>query len=109
MYQKQIDRQCKIKLTEANAAWAASQNADGAATVAALLTEIDPSSSCYKDVKVLSDKVGARMKEINNQEWNYVLKEQAQESERIKAIRDIGVAYGNGQPKTVNYNVRGWY
>jgi hypothetical protein len=31
------------------------------------------------------------------------------EASRIKAARDIGVAYGNGQPKSIVYNVRGWW
>lgn len=30
--------------------------------------------------------------------------------EKIKAYRDIGVAYGNNQPKTITtYNIRGWW
>ncbi len=109
MYQKQIDRECKIRMTEANTAWSANQTAEGAAAAAAILNTVDPNSACYKDAKVLTDKIDARMKEINNREWNYVLKEQSLEGDRIKAARDIGVAYGNGQPKTVTYSVRGWY
>ena len=54
-------------------------------------------------------KVAARVKEIDSREWKYILKEQAQESERIQAIRDIGVAYGKGQPKSVTYNLSGLY
>jgi hypothetical protein len=49
-----------------------------------------------------------RFKEIDTREWNYKLKEQDQKSELIRAYRDIGIAYGNGQSKSVTYNIRGW-
>lgn len=109
IYKKQIDKDCKVKLAEANNFWGASQTYDGAVQAAELLSTIDPSAACFGEVKVLSNKIAARVKELDGREWKYILKEQAQESERIKAIRDIGVAYGNGQPKTVNYNVVGWW
>lgn len=31
------------------------------------------------------------------------------EGARIQAMRDVGVAYGENQPRTVNYNVNGWW
>lgn len=109
IYQKQIDRACKIKLNEANNAWTANQNEEGATNAAAILSTIDPNAACYNEAKGLTAKIGARIKEINNREWDYVLKEQSLEGDRIKAARDIGVAYGNGQPNSVTYSVRGWY
>ena len=48
-------------------------------------------------------KIEARVKEIDAREWKYILKDQEQKSEMIQAVRDIGVAYGNGQPDTVIY------
>ena len=57
----------------------------------------------------LSAKIQKRVIEIDKREWNYVMKEQQQTSEMIKAYRDVGVAYGNGQPKSVTYNVNGWW
>ncbi len=109
LYQKQIDRECKVKMTQANTVWASDQNTAGAAAAGEILSTIDPNSACYAEVKTLVAKIGTRIKEIDSREWQYTLKEQSLEGDRIKAIRDIGVAYGNGQPKTVNYNVRGWY
>lgn len=109
IYKKKIDRECKLKLAEATNYWSANQSVDVANQVGELLTTIDPSAACFGDVKTLSNKIAARVKELDAREWKYILKDQAQESERIKAIRDIGVAYGNGQPKTVTYNVRGWW
>jgi hypothetical protein len=103
MYQKQIDKECKFKLAEAQGIWNASQDMDAAEKAGAILASINPDASCYSQAKSLSNKIAAKVKQIDAREWKYVMKEQQQESERIKAVRDIGVAYGNGQPKNVTY------
>lgn len=109
IYKKQIDRDCKVKLIEAQATWNASQDMSAAESAGYILSSIDPSASCFSEVQALSKKIEAKVKQIDDREWKYTLKEQAQESERIEAIRAIGVAYGNNQPKTVTYNYRGWW
>jgi len=109
IYQQQIDRDCKLKLAEATNLWSANQTVEAGNQAGDILSTIEPSSACFGEVKTLSNKIATRVKELDTREWNYKLKEQAQVSERIKAYRDIGVAYGNGQPKTVTYNVRGWW
>ena len=113
IYQKQIDRECKSKLMEANTAWNATQDSYGADTAGGILAQIDPNASCYKEALALSNKIAQRIKEIDQRDWKLQLKEQQDnvdiQKATIKAIRDIGVAYGNGQPKTVTYNVRGWW
>ena len=113
IYQKQIDRECKSKLMEANTAWNAAQDSYGADTAGGILAQIDPNASCYKEALALSNKIAQRIKEIDQRDWKLQLKEQQDnvdiQKATIKAIRAIGVAYGNGQPKTVTYNVRGWW
>ena len=113
IYQKQIDRECKSKLMEANTAWNAAQDSYGADTAGGILAQIDPNASCYKEALALSNKIAQRIKEIDQRDWKLQLKEQQDnvdiQKATIKAIRDIGVAYGNGQPKTVTYTVRGWW
>ncbi|TXI67448.1 MAG: hypothetical protein E6Q46_03165 [Flavobacterium sp.] len=113
IYQKQIDRECKSKLMEANTAWNAAQDSYGADIAGGILAQIDPNASCYKEALALSNKIAQRIKEIDQRDWKLQLKEQQDnvdiQKATIKAIRDIGVAYGNGQPKTVTYNVRGWW
>ena len=109
IYQQQINRDCKLKLAEATNLWSANQTVEGGNQVGEIISTIEPSAACFGEVKILSNKIATRIKELDTREWNYKLKEQAQVSERIKAYRDIGVAYGNGQPKTVTYNVRGWW
>ncbi|MES2761619.1 MAG: hypothetical protein V4677_05410 [Bacteroidota bacterium] len=109
IYKQKIDRDCKIKLAEATNAWNASQDADAANTAGGILASIEPQAACYGEAKALSAKIQKRVIEIDKREWNYVMKEQQQTSELIKAYRDVGVAYGNGQPKSVTYNVNGWW
>jgi hypothetical protein len=113
IYQKQIDRECKSKLMEANTAWNAAQDSYGADIAGGILAQIDPNASCYKEALALSNKIAQRIKEIDQRDWKLQKKEQQDnvdiQKATIKAIRDIGVAYGNGQPKTVTYNVRGWW
>ena len=65
---------------------------------------IEPEAECFGEVQKLYKDIRSRVLAIDNREWNYVLKEQAQTSERIEAIRAIGVAYGtNQQATTVHY------
>ena len=109
IYKKKIDRDCQMLLAKANNIWAANQTVEAANHAAALLSKIEPSSACYGDVKPLVAKIAARVYEIDKREWNYVLRQQEQVSELIKAYRDIGVAWGNGQPKRVTYNIIGWW
>lgn len=114
IYQKQIDRQCKILMNEAQNAWNKSQNVSGASEAAIFLGQIDPSSSCYKEASTLSNSIGKRIKELDQREWEFKLKEQKDEVDirkaTIQAARDIGVAYGKNQPKTVTYvRYRGWW
>ncbi len=103
IYQDYIDRDCKEKLQKAQAVWNASQDMAAADEAGALLASVDPDANCYGQVKALSNKIAAKVKQIDDREWKYILKEQQQKSEMIKAIRDIGVAYGNGPKSNVTY------
>ena len=105
IYQMQLDRQCKIDLAAASTAWASNQDIYGAETASQSLSKIDPSSSCYKDAQVLTATMTKRIKEIDQREWDFKLKEQQDvvdlEKATIQAARDIGVAYGENQPDVV--------
>ncbi len=103
IFQAKIDFECKSKLAEATGVWNAAQDMPAAEKAGAILATIDPDASCYGEAKSLSNKIAAKVKQIDDREWKYVMKEQQQESERIKAIRDIGVAYGNGPKANVTY------
>jgi hypothetical protein len=114
IYKKQIDRQCKASLMEAKNAWNQSQDASGASAAANYLGQIDPNASCFGEAQALSNTIAKRIKELDQREWNFQMKQQQDNTDiqkaTIKAARDIGVAYGNGpKANVVQYNVYGWW
>lgn len=114
VYQTKINFECKRLLNEANNLWSANPNYEGAQQAADLLSQITPGSSCYNEAAALNDKIGKRIKELDQREWNFMLKQQQDsvdiEKAYIKAARDIGVAYGENQPDVVyETNVILWW
>jgi hypothetical protein len=103
IFQKKIDLECKEKLQKATGIWNASQDMAAAEEAGAMLASINPEASCAGQARTLSNKIAAKVKQIDAREWKYIVKDQQQESERIKAIRDIGVAYGKGPKANVTY------
>jgi hypothetical protein len=104
IFQQKIDFECKTKLTEATNIWNAGQSWDAANQAGTILSTIDPKSACFAESKALSDKIAKRIKEVDKREWNFKYeKEIGLERDMIKAYRDVGVAWGNGQPKSVTY------
>lgn len=112
IYQKYIDRESLIALNNAKNVWNAHQDAEGAKEVAGLLSVIDPSASCYNDAVAFTLTVAKRVKELDQREWDFKLKQQQDgvdiHKETIRAAREVGVAYAKNQPKTV-YKVVGWW
>ncbi|MDB4340167.1 hypothetical protein OAA13_00785 [Crocinitomicaceae bacterium] len=113
VYKKQIDKACKGLMLEANNAWSAGQDVSAAENASVSLGKIDPNSACYNDAQNLAGTIAKRIKELDQREWDFKLKEQQDEVDirkaDIKAARDIGVAYGENQPQSIEYNVVGWY
>jgi len=104
IFREKINFDCNIRLAEATNIWNAGQSYDAANQAGRILSTIDPESSCYKDIKPLTEKIAKRVYEVDKREWNYMVDSTVGlERDRIKAMRDIGVAYGNGQPKTIIY------
>lgn len=114
IYKKQIDRECKQRLMEATTIWNASQDLSSADNAGSVLSQIEPGAICYKEALLLASKIEKRVKELDQREWKFKMKEQQDnvdvQKATIRAARDIGVAYGRG-PKAniVQYNVRGWW
>ncbi|BAO76878.1 hypothetical protein [Winogradskyella sp. PG-2] len=109
LYTKAIERDCTTKLNRASAIWAANQDIKAANKAGYILSTIEPSSSCFGQVKTLYSKISARVKDLGDRDWNYDLKVLEVRANVIEAARDIGVAYGENQPQSMTYNVRGWY
>jgi len=112
IYQKYLDRECKLNLNKAKNAWNSGRDYDAATNASFYLNKIDPFSTCYSEVENLTKEIGKRIKEIDNREWDFVIKKHQDNvniiNARIKGARDVGVAYGNNQPKD-NYNIKGWW
>lgn len=110
IYKKQIEKDCATKLAQARNVWTASQDLSGANAASELLSQIDPQATCYNEVKSFVAQMGKRVKELDNREWNFKLREQKNDADIIKSARDVAVAYATHQPNTiVSYNVRGWW
>ncbi|HLT48809.1 MAG TPA: hypothetical protein VKZ90_00035 [Aequorivita sp.] len=109
MYQKTIDRDCQLQLAEATAIWTANQDLAAANEAGAILASIEPSSSCYPEVKSLFSKIGSRVKTLSDRPWEYKLKVLDANIEIAKGAQNVLMAYAKNQPNTVMYNIRGWY
>lgn len=118
IYQKQIDLKCTELLSKANGIWSATQDQEGAKQAVAILQTVDPQSKCFKEsqdmVGYMYSEIKQRIKELDQREFELRQKEQQDavslERARIKAARDIGVAYGENQPDVVYETViYGWW
>jgi|LauGreDrversion4_2_1035121.scaffolds.fasta_scaffold149680_3 hypothetical protein len=105
IFQKYIDFECQTNLATAKRIWSAGQSYDAANEASVYLAKINPNSACFKSAMDLNDQIAKRIKELDQREWNFMLKQQQDqvdiEKATIKAIRDIGVAYGENQPDIV--------
>lgn len=106
IYKEFADFNCQILINAAAANWAASQNFDGAQLAGALIVQIDPGSKCYGEARLLIDKIERKILADENRNWKFMEKvfenEVMLESLRIRAWRDVGVAWGKGQQPTYN-------
>ena len=92
---------------KATGIWNANQDFESAEEAAKILATIEPNSSCFGDVKDLSDVI-ARVRKVDSREWNYKLKELSQVSEIIQAYENIGVAWGKYLENTFYNMIRWW-
>lgn len=99
-YQAYIDQQCVENLALAKSAWAAEQNAAGAAAAGEYLAQIYPDAKCYGDAEALYKEIKGKVLD----DWKFEMKQYndqvALESQRIGAAKEVGVAYGNHQQPT---------
>ena len=98
---------CKNSMTQARAAW--SRHDFEAAVIA--LSEVKSGSTCDADALALIQEIKAYKQAQETREWKFELKKQDDTTklaaQRIKAARDVGVAYGKNRPKII-YKV-GWF
>ena len=113
IYQKQIDYECTKLLAEAKNVWNEGLDLHSAQKTSQYLSKIAPNSKCFGDAQNLTNKIAKRIKELDQREWNFTLKEQQDNVDlrkaTINAAKEIGVAYGKNQPKNVTYNYKDWW
>lgn len=105
IYQDYVDYEGQKLLTMANGEWAASPDVEGANRANEYISQIDPSASCYSKAISLQKKIASTCKE----NWDFEIKQKYRDKvettrQRIAAAKAIGVAYGNHQQPTYNYN-----
>ena len=98
IYQQYIDNLCNINLAAARQAWAAEQNKVGAAAAGEFLANILPDAGCYGEAMELYSEIKGKVLD----DWKFEMKKYQDgvdlEKQRIDAMRQVGVAYGNHQP-----------
>ena len=103
IYQQYVDYLCDVNLAKARMAWAAEQNAEGAKKAGEYLAYIYPDAKCYNEATSLYHEIKGKVLD----DWKFVMRIYKDgvdlEKERIKAWRDVGVAYGNHQQPVSNY------
>lgn len=109
IFQALIDNEGARLLAEATAIW--NSGLDGAAAEAAgyVLAQINPDSKAYPGAQQLTAQIGKRVKELDQREWDFKLQVHKDnvslEQQRIKATRDVGVAFGNHQQPSYHNNL----
>jgi hypothetical protein len=104
------DHRCAVSLGEAKGYWVSHD----VTSTSSALSSIPSDSKCYEDALALAKEVEDYVRQQENRDFK-VMKEQMQnekeiELARLKAARDVGVAYGSNQPKTITtYNIKGWW
>lgn len=106
IYQDMIDHNCQMMVNVANSVFAAQPNSDGAMMAGAVLSQIDPDSRCYGQSQSLISKMADKVLQDEQRDWSFMEKvyenEVMLESLRIRAFRDVGVAFGENQQPTYN-------
>lgn len=111
IYTEQITQQGNADLAEARAIWSAGMDRDAADKAGAILARINPQSPAYASAQALSKEISARVKAIDQREWNLTLQKQKDETAvrkaQLQATRDVAMAYAKNQPKIV-YRIHWW-
>lgn len=112
IYRKKIDFDCKILLSQAEAAWNVGQNLQSARNAGAYLTRISPSSACYGKVQAFYNKVSKVVNRNQDRAWDFVLKQQENfneyKNQEIDAWRKISLEAVKNQPQQV-FRTNGWW
>jgi hypothetical protein len=103
IYKKLINTQCSQNLQFAKAKIAAGDYS----TALSIIGRIDPEASCFSEAVTTMNNAATKVDEETRRKWDFLKEAYKNEVEleklRINAMKDIGVAYWQGQQKTYNY------
>ena len=109
IYQAMIDNEGARLLAEAKAIWNSGLDVASAEAAGAVLAQINPQSKSFAAAEALTLEMGKRVKELDKREWDFKLmvhKDNVDiKKQQIKAMRDVGVAYGNHQQPSYHNNL----
>jgi hypothetical protein len=112
IYQDFIDHDCQMMIAAASYLWAGEPNSNGALKAGSILCQIDPDSRCYGQAQAIISQMGAKVLKDEQRDWNFFVKvfenEVKLEALRIRAFRDIGVAWGENQQPVITYQNLLW-
>lgn len=113
IYTQKINAEAVTLLQRAKAEWMKSPDANGADSVADIISRINPKADNYNEVIKLRKEVESKLQADAKRNWDFQMKKyednQAFKQSIVDACKAIGVAFGNGQPKNVTKNiVHGW-
>jgi len=73
-----------------------------------ILSEIDPSTSCFNEAQTIAKSAETKVDIENKKQWDLQMIQYndavSLEKKRIEAIKEIAVSYYKSQPTSVNYN-----
>lgn len=114
VYKDKLFHETASLLERAKAKWTANPDAIGAAQIAEILSRINPQATNYGEVVAFRNEVAEKLDADAKREWEFEMNRyednQAFKMSIVDACKAIGVAFGNGQPKSVTKTIiRGWF
>lgn len=102
-YKAYQNQKCAVQLQEAKTQLASNNYS----TALDVLSEIDPSTPCFKESQVLVNNAAAKVDAEEKKQWDLQMKQYndsvSLEKHRINAVKEIASAYYKSRPTTVNY------
>lgn len=116
VYQSKIDNEGAILVQQARSKWLITRDYAAATKALSILSEIEPLSKAQTDANKLVEEIDVHLRELDavaedqrKQEWAFAIKQYNDRVETqhklIDAAREVGVAFGNNQPKTITKNI----
>ena len=113
IFQQKIDIEGAQLLNMATHVWNANQSWAGANEAASYLSQIHPRSSVMPQAMALAETIAKRVRELDNREWNFAMKQfdasVSLEKARINAMAEVGKAMAKRPVNYYNMNSFGWW